>query len=117
MTASPIPKPVSDELQTRIASQAEAARRLSNKVVYGGRLRDALARERIDVENPAAEEIIGTIAACGREDVEAAVSSAQEGFLTWSRLPVRERGRFMLRAADHLEGHIEEIAQLAAFET
>ncbi|WP_082520547.1 aldehyde dehydrogenase family protein [Rhizobium sp. Root482] len=117
MIASPIPKPVSDELQTRITSQAEAARRLSNKVVYGGRLRDARAREQIDVENPATEETIGTIAACGREDVEAAASSAQEGFLTWSRLPVRERGRFMLRAADHLEGHIEEIARLAAFET
>jgi len=117
MAAEDAAKPAGEDLRARIADQIEAAARLSDKVVHGGRLRDALSGRRIEVENPATEEIIGSVAACGPEDVEAAVSSAQDGFLTWSRLPVRERGRLMVRAADHLERHIEDIARLAAFET
>lgn len=110
-------KPAADELAARMAQQAEAARRLSGKVVHGGRLRPAIAQARIPVENPATEEIIGEVARCGAEDLAAAIASAEAGFRSWSRLPARERGALLIRAADHLATHMEEIARLSAYES
>ena len=46
------------------AAKASAAR-LSNRVVVGGRLVEALAPESFPVENPATGEVIGSAPRCG----------------------------------------------------
>jgi acyl-CoA reductase-like NAD-dependent aldehyde dehydrogenase len=100
-----------------MSTAGETAKRLSGMVVYGGKLLKALTRERFNVENPATEEIIGQAARCGIEDVEAAVGSASKAFPKWSAMPARERGATMIRAADHLAQHLEQIARLSSYET
>jgi acyl-CoA reductase-like NAD-dependent aldehyde dehydrogenase len=100
-----------------MSAAGETAKRLSGMVVYGGALRNALTRERFDVENPATEETIGQAARCGTEDVDAAVGAAAKAFPGWSAVPARERGAIMIRAADHLAQHLEQIARLSSYET
>lgn len=106
-----------DTLESRLATQAREAERLSGKVIYRGSLRAALAGASIDVENPASEEVIANVPRCGAEDVEAAVAVASSAFRAWSSMPARDRGALLVRAADHLDGFREDIARLCSFET
>lgn len=60
-----------------------------------------------------------TVVPAGRaEDVDRAVAGARRAFEagTWSRLPPRERGDVLLRWADLMEEHREELALLIALE-
>jgi acyl-CoA reductase-like NAD-dependent aldehyde dehydrogenase len=93
------------------------AARLSNKLVIGGKLVDALTRESFPVENPATAEVIGHAPRCGAEDVERAVTTAQAAFPAWSGLPARQRSALILQAAQRLEEESEALAQLSALET
>ena len=43
------------------------------------------------VENPATEQIVGTTAEAGTDDVDDAVRAARNAFAGWARLPVQER--------------------------
>ncbi len=98
------------------AAKAVAAR-LSNKLVIGGRLVDAITRESFPVENPATAEVIGHAPRCGTQDVERAVATAQSAFSIWSAIPARRRSAIMLEAAQRLEQESEALAQLSALET
>ncbi|MEP7457314.1 aldehyde dehydrogenase family protein [Phyllobacterium sp. SB3] len=109
--------PMNDQLCDRLATQLAEAKRLSGCIVYDGGLRKALATEFISVENPATEEIIGQVPRCGNDDVDAAIASASLAFKPWSALPARDRGALLVRAANHLEGFLEEIARLSSLET
>jgi acyl-CoA reductase-like NAD-dependent aldehyde dehydrogenase len=99
-----------------LAAQAEA-RRLSGKIVADGRLRAAGAPQQFDVENPARAELIGHAPRCTREDVDAVVKSAHAAWRDWSRRPARERGAFLMSAADRLAAEAENLACLSAIET
>jgi acyl-CoA reductase-like NAD-dependent aldehyde dehydrogenase len=94
-----------------------AAARLSNKLVIGGKLVDALTRESFPVENPATAEVIGHMPRCGAEDVERAVKAAQAAFPAWSATPARQRSALILEAARRLEEESGSLAQLSALET
>jgi acyl-CoA reductase-like NAD-dependent aldehyde dehydrogenase len=98
------------------AAKAMAAR-LSNKLVIGGKLVDAIALKSFPVENPATAELIGHAPRCGLEDVEWAVTTAQSAFASWSALPARQRSALILDAAQRLEQESEVLAQLSALET
>ena len=69
---------------------------------------------RLDVHNPANREVIASIADGDAEDVDTAVRSAQRAFESriWSGLRPADRERILLRLADTLEAHAEELAQL-----
>ena len=57
------------------AAKATAAR-ISNRVVVGGKLLEAVASERFEVENPANAEVVGYAPRCGDADVARAVEAA-----------------------------------------
>ncbi|RFS87383.1 aldehyde dehydrogenase family protein [Actinomadura spongiicola] len=61
---------------------------------------------------------LATVPAGGVADVERAVAGARRAFDSgvWSRLPPRERGDVLLRWADLLERHRDELALLIALE-
>ena len=98
------------------AAKAMAAR-LSNKILVGGKLVNAVARGSFPVENPATAEVIGHAPRCGAEDVEWAVTTARSAFAAWSVLPARQRSALILDAAQRLEQESEALAQLSALET
>ena len=93
------------------------ARRLSGKILFGGRLQDPLADDLLSVVNPATQEVIGSAPCCGAADVARVVASAAEAFPAWARTPARERGRLLARGADLLQEHAEELALLQTLET
>jgi aminomuconate-semialdehyde/2-hydroxymuconate-6-semialdehyde dehydrogenase len=50
-------------------------------------------------------------------DVERAVTAAEDAFPRWSRTPVEERSRILLRLADQLECRLEEFARAESVDT
>ena len=50
-------------------------------------------------------------------DVDRAVEAAQRAFPAWSATPAAERGRLLLRLADAIEAHADELARLESTDT
>lgn len=70
-------------------------------------------RDALDVYNPATGSVIALVASCDEAQVDAAVTAARaalEG--PWSRLLPSERQRLILRLADLVETHAEQLAQI-----
>lgn len=64
-------------------------------------------------------EQLPKISACDEQDVKEAVAFAKDAFEAgiWSDMPVAKRKQVMLRLADFMEEHLEQIASLDAYET
>ena len=77
--------------------------------VIGGDLIDA-AGEHIDVVNPATEEVIGSVPAGTAADVAAAVTTAQDAFVSWSVTPAADRAAIVRRISGELAARRDEIA-------
>lgn len=69
---------------------------------------------RLPVINPATGAAVATVAQAGDVDVDHAVRAAHDAFTAgvWRGLPPAERERVLLRLADLVEAHAEELAQL-----
>jgi acyl-CoA reductase-like NAD-dependent aldehyde dehydrogenase len=80
------------------------------RVFIGGKLVDADSGERIDVVNPATEEVIGRIADGSHTDVSNAVAAARDAFPNWAATPPAERSRLLSAFADALDRHGQQIA-------
>jgi acyl-CoA reductase-like NAD-dependent aldehyde dehydrogenase len=67
-----------------------------------------------DVVNPATGQVIARQACCDAEDVDRAVASADRAFHSpqWQALSAADRGRMLLRLADLVEKHAEELIEL-----
>ncbi len=86
---------------------------MNKKLLINNEWRDAASGKTMDVVNPATEEVIGTVAAAGQSDVDAAVQAARAAFEgPWSKLSARERGRLVSRLADRVMEKADEIARL-----
>ncbi len=68
------------------------------------------AKDDLVVLNPATEEEIGRLPHAGLGDLDDALSAAEAGFKTWSRVPPAERARVMFKAAALMRERQEEIA-------
>ena len=78
---------------------------------------DALDGATLDVLNPHNGTVLATVAEAGEADVDRAVVAATRAFPAWSSLAASERGRRLLRLADAIEAHGEELAQLETLDT
>jgi aldehyde dehydrogenase (NAD+) len=108
--------PVGPQSPAVMQAYAEA-RRLSGKVVVGGKLREPRTQERFAVENPADLAEIGFVPRCRDDDVAWAVTTAHEAFQKWAKMPARSRGDLLRRCADLLEQQGESLARLLCLET
>ena len=63
-----------------------------------------------DSVNPANERKLAEIALAGPADVDAAYRAAARAFRSWSRLPGRERGKYLFRIARLLQDRAREFA-------
>ncbi|MFG2995666.1 aldehyde dehydrogenase family protein [Streptomyces sp. NPDC048340] len=73
---------------------------------------DVLAPLELEVLNPATEEVIATVPAATRDDVDAAVARAAAAQRGWAAAAPADRARLLRRFAAVVDGHIEELAQL-----
>ncbi len=92
---------------------------MEGKLWINGEWRDATGKKRIDVENPATREIVGSVAAASDEDVALAVDAAKTAFHDgrWSRRTPGERASVLLKMADLIEAKKEEIARIESEDT
>jgi betaine-aldehyde dehydrogenase len=66
------------------------------------------------VHNPATGEVIAEAAASTGQDVDRAVAAARASFPAWAAATPRDRARALLRLADAVDRHGEELARLEA---
>ncbi len=64
------------------------------------------------VLNPATEDIVATVPAATRADVDAAVTAATHAQARWAALAPADRARLLRRFAATVDEHLEELAQL-----
>jgi len=69
---------------------------------------------RIDIINPATEDVLTSISVGGVAEVDQAVSAARAAFEgpTWRNMPAAERERLLLALADRIEANLDEIAAI-----
>ena len=67
--------------------------------------------------NPANGEVLATVQAAGREDVDRAVKSAQKGQKIWAAMSAMERSRILRKAVDILRERNDELARLETLDT
>ena len=77
--------------------------------VIAGAHRDT-ASERIEVRNPATEQVIGSVPAGTPADVDSAVNAASEAFDAWSATSVADRAALIRRVSAGLAGRGEQLA-------
>ncbi|BES71356.1 aldehyde dehydrogenase [Marinobacter nanhaiticus D15-8W] len=87
---------------------------LRGQAFIAGEFRDAVSGETFPSINPAAETKLADIASCDTADVDLAVTAARKAFDSgvWSDLAPGDRKRILLRFADLVEKHGDELAVL-----
>jgi aldehyde dehydrogenase (NAD+) len=76
----------------------------------GGKFVRPRSGKYFDTINPANETKLSEIALAGKADVDAAYRAAAGAFGRWSRLPGRERGKYLFRIARLLQDRAREFA-------
>ena len=92
---------------------------LANVPTYlyiGGAWRPASSGERFDVDDPATETPIASVASAGVEDAKAAVDAASAAFEAWSGRKPRERAEILRKAYELIIQDSERFARLITLE-
>ncbi len=65
----------------------------------------------IDTVNPSNEKVLAQVAEAGKKDVDKAVTAARKAYEgVWSKLPAKERGKYLFRIARLLQERAREFA-------
>jgi 1-pyrroline dehydrogenase len=78
----------------------------------GGEWVEAAAGETMPVLNPATGETIAEVPAATAEDVDRAVQAAKRALPEWLETTPGERGEMLLKLADAIEQHADELAEI-----
>ncbi|MBF9152950.1 aldehyde dehydrogenase family protein [Novosphingobium jiangmenense] len=70
----------------------------------------------LEVVNPANEQVIGRVPACGAEELDRAVAAARAAFKTWSKTPVDDRRAVIRNMAAAIEANFDELYRLLTSE-
>ncbi len=69
-----------------------------------------------DVVNPANENVIGRVPACGKDELDTAVAAARRAFKTWSKTPIAERRAAVQRISAIIKENADELHRLLTAE-
>lgn len=84
------------------------------KIYVDGSWIESAGSGRIDVLNPATEEVIAQVAEGTADDVDAAAVAARKAFPEWSALTGAERAEYLSKAAALIAERIDELAALVS---
>lgn len=89
------------------------------RAMINGRRVDSLSGQTLPVVSPGSLRNLAELAACGEQDVDLAVGHARRAFDNgvWSRIGAAERGRVLIRLADLITEHLEELALLETLDS
>jgi len=68
------------------------------QLYINGEWREGAAAARIDIINPATEEVLASVASAEIEDADAALDAAQAAFSDWAARKPRERSEILRKA-------------------
>ncbi|MDA8962395.1 aldehyde dehydrogenase family protein, partial [Congregibacter sp.] len=71
----------------------------------------------LPVTSPATQELLAEVTFATAKEVDFAVASAKEAFVTWREVPISERARLMLRYQALLKEHHDELGEILAKDT
>ncbi len=87
-------------------------------LLIDGKWVSSIAGETIDVINPCDAKVFGKIDRGTAADIDLAVQAARRALDgAWGRLTATERGRIMMKFADLIVKHVDEIAKIEAQDT
>ena len=90
---------------------------MQTKLFIGGEFVESVAGGTIPVYNPYSGEVICEIAEARAEDVDRAVGAALKAQPAWGDADATERGNLLLRLADAIDAHADELIELEATDT
>lgn len=90
----------------------------SKNLFIGGKWGPSHSGATLDVLNPATEQRLSAVSSATPEDIDDAVRSARSAFddARWNAVSPHERSRWLLKIADLLDQHCEEIAAISSLE-
>lgn len=104
---------MSSSTTLHIWEERAAAMRFSNQAIINGKpvTGDGPLMQAI---NPATGQILTELASCSKDNIDQAVASARSAFESgvWSQMPRQERKKRMLRLAELITEHTDELALL-----
>ena len=88
------------------------------RMLIGGQWVNAISGKVFETENPATEEILTSVAEADSADVDAAVTAARCAFEapSWAGMSPHGRARLLVKIAESVEQHAEELAVLEALD-
>ncbi len=97
-----------------LTSVTEFLRSSPRKLLIGGKWVAAQSGKVFETVNPATEEVLALVAEGDKADVDEAVKAARRAFENgpWAKMGPHERTRYLLKIADLIEQHAEELAML-----
>jgi len=90
---------------------------LQTKLFIGGEFVDAADGGSIEVLNPHDNTRLAEVAEARSTDVDIAVAAAWKAFPAWRAMAAADRGRLLLKLADAIEAHGEELARIESLDT
>ncbi len=90
---------------------------IRNQLFIDGKFVDAESGERLATLNPHDNTPITEVSMGGKADIDKAVAAAGKAFPAWSRMAAADRGRILLKLADLIETHGEDLARLESLDT
>ncbi len=93
-----------DQTGTKLCTQVQ--------LFINGEFVHSTSEKFIPVTNPATQEVIAQVPCATMDEMELAISSAKQAFLSWKETPVSERARLMMRFAALLKEHQADIADI-----
>ena len=83
------------------------------QLFINGEWRASAGGKQIPVINPATEEVVGSVAAAGKADLDAAVDAARAALDgPWGKMSARARGALIWNLGVRLMAHLDELARL-----
>jgi succinate-semialdehyde dehydrogenase/glutarate-semialdehyde dehydrogenase len=89
---------------------------MQTQLLIGGEWRDGSDSGRIDVENPATEEVVASVAAGTAHDATLACQAAADAQVAWAATAPRDRGEILRRTWELMLDHADELARLITLE-
>ena len=82
----------------------------------GGRWCDADSGATVKVNNPATDEILGTVPMMTANETRRAIEAAKDAFIDWSRKPAKERSILLRRWHDLIMSNVDDLGALMTAE-
>ncbi|XP_023172292.1 cytosolic 10-formyltetrahydrofolate dehydrogenase isoform X2 [Drosophila hydei] len=92
--------------------------RVPTQLFINGEFVDAEEQRVLDIINPSDEQLLCKVACASPNDVDKAVQAAHKAFFgSWKQVSARQRGQLMLKLADLMEQHKEDLATIESVDS